>query len=143
MKASTLSQSQPEYRLDYSALKPLVRLTPQFIVSVRHLISMTTRRDMIPSQHKLNSKSASFAPGEGKKTHTRGPKRGLLELNISTGWTHKVEQSEHKRICLSISTQNLGKINLLSTKSQCLSFILSFIQCFLTCLLWRFRFYMW
>lgn len=31
----------------------------------RHLISMTTRKDMIPSRRKLNSNSASF----GSRTH--------------------------------------------------------------------------
>lgn len=59
---SPLSQLQPECRLDSSQTISASDSTTH-CVSERHLISMTTRKDMIPSQCKLNTNSASFALG--------------------------------------------------------------------------------
>lgn len=102
-----LSQLLPECRLVYSPLRPLVRLTPLFIVSERHLISMTTRKDMIPSQRKLNSISASFALGDNNAhghTHTdmncSVPYTGAWHINRlqAQSWTARTPmvESENK-----------------------------------------------
>lgn len=91
---------------------PFVRLTPLFIVPVseRHLISMTTRKDMIPSRRKLKSNSASLGNNTQRET-AHGAVLAVAPLHVATGHMQGKVKKKQNRILGFKFTMTCGSDN--------------------------------